>query len=415
VIGGAASHLHAAGRRAAARTDAAAASSLLARALALAPHDDPLRPWIAVELAEQLIDVGELGRAEAVVAEALSDPATADTAELTRLELLHRFRPHEAAAAIDSSLPGLLERFAAAGDERGLAKAHAAAFWVYWNNADAAAALRELRIAAEHAGKAGDDGLRARVIGASVAPLVYGPTDVRQMTDELDAMERAEQGPFVRGVVEVGRSVVARLEGRFAEARELGSRARETFASLGHPREGMALQELAEIHRFEGDLVGALTMLEESDALTKRLDERGFRSTCQAMIAEVKAEIGDCAGARAACDLAMELSAPEDMINYAITHRVRAVLARHEADPEEAERWARSAVEHAFATDFYRYHVRTKLELARVLSARGRRDDATSEARAAVEVAKAKGDRPEATLVQVFLDELEPLLPLQEQ
>jgi ATP/maltotriose-dependent transcriptional regulator MalT len=103
------------------------------------------------------------------------------------------------------------------------------------------------------------------------------------------------------------------------------------------------------------------------------------------------------------------------MINYAITHRVRSVLARQEADLEEAERWARSAVEHAFATDFYRYRVRTRLELARVLSARGRRDDATSEARAAVEIAKAKGDRPEAALAQAFLDELEPLLPLQEQ
>jgi class 3 adenylate cyclase/tetratricopeptide (TPR) repeat protein len=415
LIGGAASRLHAAGRRAAARTDAAAASSLLARALALAPHDDPLRPWVAVELAEQLMDVGELGRAEAVLAESLSDPATADTAELARLELLHRFRPHEAAAAMESSLPGLFERFAAAGDERGLARAHKAAFWLYWNNADATAALRELRVAAEHAGKAGDEGLRALVIGASVAPLVYGPTDVRQMTAELDAMEHAEQGPFVRGVVELGRSVVARLEGRFAEARERGTRARETFASLGHPREGMALQELAEIHRCEGDLAGALTMFEEYDAVNERLHEHGFRSTSQAMIAEVKAQFGDCAGARAACDLAMELSAPEDMINYAITHRVRSLLARQEADLDEAERWARSAVEHAGATDFYRYHVRTRLELARVLSARGRRDDATSEARAAVEVANAKGDRPEGALAQAFLDELEPLLPVQEQ
>jgi ATP/maltotriose-dependent transcriptional regulator MalT len=235
------------------------------------------------------------------------------------------------------------------------------------------------------------------------------------MADELDAMERAEQGPFVRGVVELGRSVVARLEGRFAEARERGSRARETFASLGHAREGMALQELGEIHRFEGNLAGALTMYEESDALVARLGETAFRSTSQAMIAEVKAQIGDSAGARAACDLAMELSASDDMINYAITHRVRSVLARQEADLEEAERWARSAVEHAFATDFYRYHSRTRLELARVLSARGRRDDATSEARAAVEVATAKGDRPEAALAQAFLDELEPLLPLQEQ
>src|SRR5205814_9941067 len=130
------------------------------------------------------------------------------------------------APALHSSLPALLGRLTAAGDGRGLAKAHTVAFWVYWTNADAAAALRELRIAAEHAGNAGDDGLLARIIGASVAPLIYGPTDVRTMADELDAMERAEQGPFVRGVVELGRSVVAKLEGRFAEARERASRAR---------------------------------------------------------------------------------------------------------------------------------------------------------------------------------------------
>ena len=69
-------------------------------------------------------------------------------------------------------------------------------------------------------------------------------------------------------------------------------------------------------------------------------------------------------------------------------------------------RWARSAIEQALITDNVVLQADTKLELARVLSAIGRRKEATSEARAALGLYDAKGDVADADTTRVLLDEL---------
>jgi hypothetical protein len=94
------------------------------------------------------------------------------------------------------------------------------------------------------------------------------------------------------------------------------------------------------------------------------------------------------------------------VINHAITHRVRARLALADEDQEAAERWARSAVHDAFLTDFVRFQAAAKLDLARVLSASGRRDEALAEALEALAIHEAKGDRPGIAKTQALLVQL---------
>lgn len=96
---------------------------------------------------------------------------------------------------------------------------------------------------------------------------------------------------------------------------------------------------------------------------------------------------------RAAIALSDELTAPEDVLNYAITHRVRAELALTQGAGAEAERWARSAVHHAFLTDLVITQAQARLALAGVLAVLGRETEASVEARAALELYEAKGDR----------------------
>jgi hypothetical protein len=74
---------------------------------------------------------------------------------------------------------------------------------------------------------------------------------------------------------------------------------------------------------------------------------------------------------------------------------------------EAAERWARSAVDYAFSTDALVDQANTKLELARILSALNRRDEAIPEARAALDLFLTKGDRPGAEQTRAVLKELE--------
>ena len=75
-------------------------------------------------------------------------------------------------------------------------------------------------------------------------------------------------------------------------------------------------------------------------------------------------------------------------------------------DGEAAERWARSAVDHAFATDALVDQANSKLALARVLAGLERPEEAGPEARAALELFLTRGDRQSADQTRVLLNEL---------
>ncbi|MGO9881931.1 MAG: hypothetical protein ACLPV4_02820, partial [Solirubrobacteraceae bacterium] len=135
--------------------------------------------------------------------------------------------------------------------------------------------------------------------------------------------------------------------------------------------------------------------------------ETAFRSTSQAMLSDLYESNGDRRAAIAAIALSDELSAPVDVINYAITYRVRARIARADGDLEEAERWARSAVDNAFKTDFSIRRAEARIELARVLAARERMPEAIAETREALAIYEDKGDLNGVQQARALLDELE--------
>ncbi len=403
----AAEHLHRAGARAYRRSDQQAAVNLFGRALALVAEPDPLHAMICVELGEQLVDIGELTRADELLSIAESNPEVAPLATLPRLEWLSLSRPAEAVRALKSELPGLIERFTAAGDDRGLAKAHLLAWGMHWLASQAIPAAAEAKLAAEHARKAGDQGLQARALSLELPPLVRDFRHTRELAKRLDELEQADLGPYLLSRVTLGRAWLALLEGRFTDARAFARQAIDAYRTLGMPlMEFASRQVLAEIELDSGDPATARALMREVDAFDASVGERGYRSTVQALLAVTEDALGNHEAARAAIELSDELSAPEDVINYAITHPVRARLALAEGDAEAAERWARSAVHYAFISDFPQTRGRAKLDLARVLESLGRPSDAAVEARAALELFTAKGDLPGAEQAQTLLDAL---------
>jgi len=349
-----------------------------------------------------------VGRADALgsLTAVEHDPGVSNLASLIRLEWLLHTRPREATHTIESRLPALLDQFAAVGDERGLARAHMIAFNRDWLASRATPAARELKLAAEHAQNAGDDGLLSRALALMVATLIYGPTPAGEMAAELDRIEERGRGVYLQGFVEAGRCEVERLEGRFDEARRRARRSTSAFAAMRSILQGWGWELLAAIEVSDGDLAAALAALEQADALDVEFGEHAFRSTHQARIAEVRFLRDERNAARAAIELSDTLSAAEDVINYAVTHRVRARLALAEGDGAEAERWAQSAVRHAFLTDFPVPQAEATLDLARVLSALGRPAPARAQARAALALYESKGDRPGVARTRAMLDEL---------
>jgi class 3 adenylate cyclase len=399
----AAAHLHTAGRQASRRADVPAARNLLERALALASSGEDLRARIAADLADELIVAGELARVDELLDEAEQESAIAGTAALLRLKWLFHARHREASLTIAERLPALLEQFAAADDHRSLAVAHMLAHDRYWLASRASRAARELKLAAEHAEKAGDGGLRSRALAEYLSTQIYGPAHVRDLATELDTIERDGQGPYLQAFVAVGRCQVARVEGRLGEAREWAQHAIDAFASIRNVLEWWAWEFLADVKADEGDLKGALEARQRADTMLERFGDDAYRSTMQANLAVLHLRLGDPDAARAAIALSDELTAQEDVLNYAITHGVRAELALAEGDGAEAERWARSAVHHAFLTDFVITQATAKLVLARVLAALGRRAEAAAEAHAALELYECKGDRAGVTQAGVVL------------
>ena len=233
-------------------------------------------------------------------------------------------------------------------------------------------------------GGAGDIGLWSRALGWYVATLMYGPR--RRGGDRRGAGgDRAgPPGPYLAACVDLGRAEVERLQGRVRR----GAAARRRARWIGSARWGcdsMAAacdQSCASIELSSGDAVAARASLLRSEAILAGLEERAMRSTTQAMLARVHARLSCLDAARAALELAEELSAPGDVANFAITHGVRARLALADGDgtPPSAgpgARWTRRS-----DTDFLQLQAETRLELARVLVRAGAGGQAQSEARA---------------------------------
>jgi hypothetical protein len=301
----------------------------------------------------------------------------------------------------------MLEQLAEAGDDRGMARARMLAFWVNWGANRATAAADQVRQAAEHARLADDAGLRSRALGWYVTTLIYGPHPAAAMAAELETVRREHAGPYLTASLDVCRAAVERLEDRLGAARALTQRAIDGLAALGMRTEAASsTQLLARIELTGGDLVAARDALLRGDVALAAVGETYFRCTTQAMLARVYELSGDAGAARGALELAEELSAPDDAINYAITHEVRARLALAGGDSAAAECWARSAVQHALLTDWVGVQADARLGLARVLSVCGHREEAAQEARTALELFDHKGDRPGRRFTQALLDEL---------
>jgi tetratricopeptide (TPR) repeat protein len=315
--------------------------------------------------------------------------------------------PQRATPVIQAGLSPILERFATAGDDRGLAKAHMVASAAHWLATDATAAGEELRRVAEYARKGGDGGMHSRALAQYVLTLIYGPANSATIALEIGKIEEEDLGPYLAAFVHLGRGELRRLEGNFDEARRLTQRAIDDLGSLGMgAAQGGLEQDMGQVELSAGDPAAARAALLRSDTILAEVGERALRSSTQALLALAHARLGDKDAARSAIVLSEQLSAPEDLFNYALTHQARAWLALAEGDNAAAEKWASSSVEYWSRTGSIRHTAQARLDLARVLSAIRREQDAISEAREALKLYADKGDCAGVTEARALLDEI---------
>jgi DNA-binding SARP family transcriptional activator/class 3 adenylate cyclase len=391
----AAKHLHEAGQRAMQRTDTVAARKLLGRAYALASDTEPLAAQVAVDMAEALMEGGDLKRVDSLLTLAEQNAQTAAHAGLVRLHWLTLVRLDQAIETIAAVLPETLRRLEAAGDERGLAKAHLLGFWASSQGGRCKPAAEHAAKAAEHARYAGDEGLRSRALALYVVALVHGPPTAETLAGVLDAIDAEKPGPYLAGLVQAGRAEVDRLQGHMERARERFQDAIAQFRALQIHTMVAGTQDFqawAELWGGEPEL--ALPGLLAIDEDLAAVGERGFRSTVQATLALVFDRLGNREHAFTAVELADELTAPHDVLNLVLISIARARTALLDGDSELAERLAHIGVEQALNTDLPFLQGIAHLELGRLLLAVGFEQKGRSAAMNALRLFQAREDQP---------------------
>ena len=373
--------LGAAGRRALWRGDTRAAISLLGRALELTR---PIRLDIHLEL--ELADAFLLRnpREGAAVAAAAAERAHEigdRTAEaLARTVALHLQQLYAAELATDeletlarAALP-LLEE---AGDHAGLVHVwHALSFGVanmrlrYGDRVEASReAIRNARVAGQR---------RGDLFYVEMA-LVFGPQPADDAIEMLDAL--LPKNPHPRLLL--GRAAVLGMLGRFEEARPMAEEAGQRCRELTGDDEGAFL--LSQLATCAGDHETAAHYLRLWCDLLERRGQRTLLSTFAPMLGRVLCTLGRFDEGESLAQLGQERGDETDVATQMRWRQTKALVQASRGEDADAERLAREAVAITRRTDGLNWQAEALCDLAEVLAAAGRTEEASEALEQALE------------------------------
>jgi class 3 adenylate cyclase/predicted ATPase len=406
-------HLAAAGRGALARLDLRAAGTLLEQALELLPAGDDGRPEIALGLAETAVYAGRLERAEELLAEAAAAERTRSRATLLQLDVLLHARPQEVAAYAVTELPAVLERYEAAGDERGMARAHLAFARVHQLAGRMGPRLVEAERAAQHARRAGDRATLTEALASASAAvsMIADPVTARAKLAEY-AAAAPEHAAFVDFGLAMIRADLALGARRFDEARAQQRRCEEILDELGMDMRRWTMARFGgEVELAAGDAAAAIAQLRRACDELAKLGEHSYRSGCAVILAKALYEDGRPEEAEREAIAAEREGATVDVINFAAGRSVLARIHTDRGQLERAEEVARSAVAYAFETDIPRVRGDALSALGQVLVAAGRPPEAAQAFQDALALYEHKGDLTEVAATRARLDDLQGAAP----
>jgi class 3 adenylate cyclase/tetratricopeptide (TPR) repeat protein len=394
--------LASAGQRAFTRGDLPAAIDLLRRAHDVLPADDPARLFLIPDLVEALLESGALDEARTVLGAAPA--ATGDSAshcDHARCELVGLLvdlyagddegwvtRAH---AAVNRVMPV----FEAAGNEAGLTAA-----WRVRNLAHVTALRYDQGYEAaeeiiRHAQAAGDVRQQRRGSIAYAVSALHGPTPVDEGIPRLEGLIRDVEGDRrTESVIGLCLAQLVAMDGRLDRARELVTEAAAVFNDLGQGVLAASVStDSAPIEILAGEPATAADQLRRDEADLEKLGETYLRATVAGLLAGVLVELGDVAGAEAACDRARGLAGLDDVDAQVLW---RSALARCHAargSLEPATLLADEAV--ALTADASAPMLRAEALVNRAVvhAAAGRAAEAAAAFDEAVELHRAKGNR----------------------
>ena len=386
--------LSSAGRRAFTRGDIPGAASLLGRAAALLPADDPERIRLLPEFGEALLMTGRYAEATTALEEAIAHagraPVAAAKATLVRLLVLLRTGDADEwrRERVDGEIRSAIDVFEREADDAGLATAYRLLAWSAGTACRYGDAVEANARAIEHARRAGDVRQERRATTAYAGATSLGPTNVDDGIASCEAGLEATAGDRQsEGNLLAVLGGLYAMQGAFDHARDLVRRARSLLEELGLDMDVARVGiEAWRTEMLAGEVAAAERELRRSYDMLDAHGERYMLSTVAGLLAQTLLELdAPLEESERMSARSRELAADGDVSTQALWRCSRGRLLARRGELVEAEALVREAVDVLEPTDFTVLQADAHLDLGEVLVAAGRRD----EARAAYETARA--------------------------
>jgi class 3 adenylate cyclase/tetratricopeptide (TPR) repeat protein len=373
----AAEKLAAAGRRAAERSDMAAAAGLLGRAHSLIPAGRSERLELVVELARALENIGEIQAAEELLAQAIEE---AETTGDRRIQLLagveHAslyFTHNPAASAGDAGRVALesIPELEQLQDDEGLARAWRLLSHEGWAACQWEEVTRAIDRALDYASRAGNRAEQSDHLGWLTAALYHGPTPASEAIGRLErVLEEADQHSTVEAHAKTFLGGLHAMVGNFGVARRLFDEGYAIFREMGLvTRLGGRSLVGGDIEVWSGDLPAAEKCVREGYVALEEIGESGRRSTVAAVLADLLYQQGKYDEADRFTVISEQLTTTGDIASEVGWRLVRAEVLARRGEHEDAEKLMLEASDRVEKTDFLNFQASVMLaraELARL-------------------------------------------------
>jgi class 3 adenylate cyclase/DNA-binding SARP family transcriptional activator len=367
----AAGHLAAAGRRALARLDTAAATNLLRRA-----RDLPSRnSWqFDLDLATALRMTGRIAEADAILGATTAEAATRGDRRAELHARLAELEFSELAVSNRDLAEQALREFVQANDEAGAIRAWVAIGAIERSRCRFAESGKAFEHALLLARKTGDERVANAALLQLVNLLVWGPTPVEDALRWIDGQGTYQEHPLVLSP----RAQLEAMLGRFDEARSLLARASDRWGELVGQEDPGIWEAGYRIEKLADDDDAAEHAIRRACEILAERGERPHRSSLMGELARVLCALGRFDEAEECSRLAEELGMGDDVATEMLWRQTRATVLARRGDWTAALRLARQAVALGEQADDLNAHGDALLDLGDVLALSGRRDEAAA-------------------------------------
>lgn len=407
--------LGSAGERAYDRGDMTGAVSLLSRASDVLPQDDPTRLKLLPRLAFALMETGDFGSLQAVVAElgqaatASGDPGLQAHAVILGLWIRLFTDPEGWAEEAEREAERATSIFDRLGDDRGLAQGWALLGLVHIMKAEFGQAEHAWEQAVVHARAAGD--LRGELENLSWVPLVVwagpAPADLGLRRCE-EVLERAQGDRKVSSSALFSRGACEALLGHFDQARTSIGQARALVEEIALTvwAAGPLTQFAGWVELLAGEPEAAERELRWGVATLSEIGEVSWLSTTASLLAEALYQQGRYQETERFIATSRGAAASDDVYSQVLWRSVRSKVLARRGEGDEAQSLARQAAVLSEPIEFPLLRIHALFCLAEVLALTGRLREAEPTVEEAVRLAQEKGDVVSARKGERLLAEL---------